>query len=82
MKNRFSFFVLLIHCLFIANISFSQKMADFRKDFEKASGSGFDSSQVNRILENYFPLLTPFSRVNQLAMGIKGEKYTPLPEQH
>jgi hypothetical protein len=54
-------------------------MADFRKDFEKASGSGFDSSQVNRILENYFPLLTPFSRVNQLAMGIKGEKYLAFP---
>jgi hypothetical protein len=79
MKNILSFFILLIFCLYTTQIAFSQKVLNFEKDFEKASMSNFDSSQVDKILEDYFRLLTPFSQVNQLSTAIRGEKYLTFP---
>jgi hypothetical protein len=79
MKNILSFCILLIFCLYTTQIAFSQKVLNFEKDFEKASKSNFDTSQVNKILENYSRFLTPFSQINQLSMAIRGEKHLTFP---
>ncbi|MCE7040695.1 hypothetical protein [Dyadobacter sp. CY312] len=79
MKGKISVLIVLLIFFKTAGALVAQSASDYERKFKEFSKAGFDSLEANHLLNNYFSLLTPFNQVNQLAMGMKGEKWQQFP---